>query len=386
MTPHPGRPLPRRRDGLLAREVGEDVVVLDPTTDEAHALTGAAAAAWRAVDARQVPTGLSDEALADALMELELAGLLEAEGTTRRSVLRRGATIAALTGVATIALPEAAAFASTNIATVLTLTPANQYPATNATQTLTATVTRQVGGAPVSGVTVTFKNGATTLGSGTTDSSGNVSLTLTTLPATGDYTVTATSTATSTYTSSTNSITYHVGRYIVLTPASGLRGSSVTINAYGFAPTHALTVTFGGTPVTVTGGTTDGHGAATMTFTVPAGAATGSNNVVVSDTTNTASATYSVTSAPTITTVSPSTLPHGGAVTSVTVNGTDFVATPTVTVSDSNFVVQSVTFVSSTQLTVSIKNNYGNNGNHNSDLTVTNADGGTATKTNAISN
>jgi hypothetical protein len=89
---------------------------------------------------------------------------------------------------------------------------------------------------------------------------------------------------------------------------------------------------------------------------------------------------------PTIGTVSPASLPHNGAVTTVTVTGTGFQSGIAVTLSDPTYVVQSVTFVSATQIKVDVKNNYTNNGTHLADLTVLNPDGGTATKPGAIHN
>lgn len=89
---------------------------------------------------------------------------------------------------------------------------------------------------------------------------------------------------------------------------------------------------------------------------------------------------------PTITSVSPTTLAHNNTVTTVTVKGTGFENGATVSLSDSHFVVQSVTFISATQITVTIKNTYTNNGAHTSDLTVTNPDGTGVTKSAAISN
>ena len=65
-------------------------------------------------------------------------------------------------------------------------------------------------------------------------------------------------------------------------------GSHVTVAVTGFAATHALRVTVGGTAATIdSGGTTSSAGAATVTFTVPATLGAGSNTVVVTDTTST---------------------------------------------------------------------------------------------------
>ena len=76
-------------------------------------------------------------------------------------------------------------------------------------------------------------------------------------------------------------------------PASGPAGSAATVFVTGFAASHPLTVTVGGTTATLANGSmssTDGNGDATVTFTVPAGL-TGSQIVSVSDGTSTPSPT-----------------------------------------------------------------------------------------------
>ena len=73
-----------------------------------------------------------------------------------------------------------------------------------------------------------------------------------------------------------------------LSPTSGPVGTAAVINASGFIATHALSVTVGGTPAPITsGGTTDASGNATVHFTIPS-VATGTQAVVVSDGTNSA--------------------------------------------------------------------------------------------------
>jgi type II secretory pathway pseudopilin PulG len=74
-------------------------------------------------------------------------------------------------------------------------------------------------------------------------------------------------------------------------PISGPVGSSVTVFVTGFAPAHALSVSLGSTPATISSGsTTDSSGDAAVTFAVPAGVS-GMQTVSVSDGTSTPSPT-----------------------------------------------------------------------------------------------
>src|SRR3954454_11680108 len=76
------RPAPRTESGLLANDLGDEIVVIDTDTDTAHSLSGDAAEAWRA-------------------------------GISRRELLRRTGTVALAGTVITIAMPEVMAAAST---------------------------------------------------------------------------------------------------------------------------------------------------------------------------------------------------------------------------------------------------------------------------------
>jgi hypothetical protein len=159
-------------------------------------------------------------------------------------------------------------------------------------------------------------------------------------------------------------------------------GATYTASA---TATSGLTVSF--TSATTSVCTSGGTNGAVFTF-VAAGTCTVNANQAGNTNYNAApqvQQSFTVVSV-TITTVSPSILAHNGAVTNVTVSGTGFQSGIAVSLSDTTFVVQSVTFVNSTQITVAIKNNYTNNGGHPSSLTVTNPDATTATKSNAITN
>ncbi|HVB06317.1 MAG TPA: hypothetical protein VNF07_08765, partial [Acidimicrobiales bacterium] len=115
-----------------------------------------------------------------------------------------------------------------------------------------------------------------------------------------------------------------------LSPTSGAIGTSATVTAQGFIASHALTVTVNGVSATVTGGSpTDATGSATLTFTVPT-TTSGAQAVVVSDGTNTAGAgNFTISSAASLNSPSPTSGPVGQ---SVTVTGSGFIANHTLTV------------------------------------------------------
>jgi hypothetical protein len=102
----------RRRPGLITRDLGASVVVLDRERQTAHTLRDEAAELWRAAsDPRGVPTGPMP--VAAQLVDKEL---LVPVGMTRRAVLGRLTTVGALVAgaslVDSVALPLAAAHAS----------------------------------------------------------------------------------------------------------------------------------------------------------------------------------------------------------------------------------------------------------------------------------
>src|SRR3954451_19187742 len=108
--------LPRKATGLLTRELGDEIVVVDSASDTAHSLSGLTAQVWRSLDARRLPAAPEAE-LATALAELETAGLLELPGMSRRTLLRRAGTVAVAGSVITIAMPEVMAAASPTVST-----------------------------------------------------------------------------------------------------------------------------------------------------------------------------------------------------------------------------------------------------------------------------
>src|SRR3954452_8259394 len=85
--------LPRKADGLISRELGDEIVVLHTATDTAHSLSGLTAQVWRGLLEGGLPS-LPEAPLATALQELETAGLVEIAGFSRRTLLRRAGTVA----------------------------------------------------------------------------------------------------------------------------------------------------------------------------------------------------------------------------------------------------------------------------------------------------
>ena len=84
---------------------------------------------------------------------------------------------------------------------------------------------------------------------------------------------------------------------ISLSPISGAVGSTVTVSGSGFAASSAITATFGGSPVTLSGPTTtdeSGNIPLGVTFTVPASAAGGQLVNVTDASSNFGSATFTV--------------------------------------------------------------------------------------------
>jgi len=122
------RPTARRRE-LIVEPVGDELLVYDTTTDEAHQLAPVAAAVFGACDGRATLDEVADAATRrlgqkvtpatarDALAILEERGLLDRPGLSRRDAVRRAAlagagAVAAVPLVKSIVAPDAAAAVS----------------------------------------------------------------------------------------------------------------------------------------------------------------------------------------------------------------------------------------------------------------------------------
>ena len=113
-----------RRDGLVVKTVGDEVLVYDLERARAHSLDALAAAIWRQCDGRRPVAALAAAVRADtgppvtaAAVEYGLAALGRARllagerpvpGPTRRQVLARIGTAAAIPLVLSITAPTAA--------------------------------------------------------------------------------------------------------------------------------------------------------------------------------------------------------------------------------------------------------------------------------------
>src|SRR3954451_21878015 len=147
------RPAPRTESGLLAKDLGTEIVVVDTVADTVHSLSGDAAEAWRA-------------------------------GMSRRELLRRTGTVALAGTVITIAMPEVMAAASV-VAPVpadAQLNPTSQSVVTGASYSFSALVVSSVSGAGIPQGTVTLTDDAGALAAAVTqtlDSTGATSFNLT---------------------------------------------------------------------------------------------------------------------------------------------------------------------------------------------------------------
>jgi hypothetical protein len=128
--------------------------------------------------------------------------------------------------------------------------------------------------------------------------------------------------------------TFTITPTVSLSPTTGHVGDTVTISGSGFAASSALTVKYDGTTQTTSPAsptTTSAGVVSSVTFTVPASVA-GSHTVSVTDaSSNSASATFTVT--PQITLVPSSGLPRN----SDTITGTGFAASSTISATFSGF-------------------------------------------------
>jgi hypothetical protein len=164
--------------------------------------------------------------------------------------------------------------------------------------------------------------------------------------------------------------------------------TTVTINGSGFT-TGTWTASFG---AGITMGTVTRTSATTITaqVTVTPTAVTGVRSITVTQgSTYTCTNCFTVNAPPTLNAGSPAAqvIGHGAAnAATYNITGTGFAVGFAATTSDGTFVVTSITRTSSTSISVTVRNDYGDNGNHNADLTITNPDGGSVTATGVLKN
>jgi hypothetical protein len=161
--------LPARVEGLIARDLGDEIVVLDPKTQQAHRLTARDAEVWR-----QAGTATSDELLLQQASRLQALGLLDAKGISRRQLIARAGMVAAAAPLVTLALPMAQAAASVPTITVTGVTCGPTVGGVHSITSLTFsfTTTNPTSNSTMT-VTFTATNGSTLAGTGSqTGSSG----------------------------------------------------------------------------------------------------------------------------------------------------------------------------------------------------------------------
>jgi hypothetical protein len=96
-----------RRDGVLVRSLGDEIVAVDTAADRVHALSPSAAFVFKQCDGltsledAQLRSGLSADDFRAALDELAAAGLVTQRGLDRRTLLKGAATV----GAGAVALP-----------------------------------------------------------------------------------------------------------------------------------------------------------------------------------------------------------------------------------------------------------------------------------------
>lgn len=100
------------------------------------------------------------------------------------------------------------------INTAITLSASTTSPTVNTSTTLTAKLTTSTG-TPISGQNITFYNGTTSIGTGTTNTSGQVAISYTPTSA-GSYTISAKNTSTATYVQSTSNTVTLTAIYLTI--------------------------------------------------------------------------------------------------------------------------------------------------------------------------
>jgi hypothetical protein len=262
-----GYALPPRAAELCSQVVGDEIVVLNRATQQAHALAGLVAAVWHATETGTW-TGHVDANFHAALAELIDAGLLvEPAGIARRSMLARGGLVAVGVGIASVGLPMVDAAASFNTGTpTIALSPTSGPRGTLVTVTGSNFAT--VAGSVIQTVTI----GALT-----------VTPSNTTITATGTFSFTFTVPAGAPLGLNTVSVTdnhnntgtagYQVTQLIAAPaslPRNGGGAQSTTLTGSGFAANSAITITRGGdfSAATIPAGiTTNASGVFTTTIT-----------------------------------------------------------------------------------------------------------------------
>jgi hypothetical protein len=115
---------PAKRDGLVVQAIGDEVIVYDPATHQAHSLNRPAALVFERVDGKasvsEIASAVGDDLggrSGDRIVEVALdrlgsAGLLTPPTSSSRRAVLRGLALALVPVVTTVLVPRAAAAAS----------------------------------------------------------------------------------------------------------------------------------------------------------------------------------------------------------------------------------------------------------------------------------
>jgi 6-phosphogluconolactonase (cycloisomerase 2 family) len=147
-----------RSDGVLVQALGDELVIYDHLSEQAHALNAVAASVWRACDGTRSPDVIAKdlellgEVVDAAVAQFAAAGLLEDESVPagwvdRRRLLIGAAAVSVPVLMSTITVPAAMAADSGTLTGMLT--PVSQNPTSNAS----------TGGSPITVAFATSSSG-----------------------------------------------------------------------------------------------------------------------------------------------------------------------------------------------------------------------------------
>ena len=169
-----------------------------------------------------------------------------------------------------------------------------------------------------------------------------------------------------------------------VSPASRDQGAvsqNLTVTGTDFVNGASLATVFSGTLITVNSTTYVNSTTLTVNVSISSSAATGTRTFTVTNgdrSTATSGSIFTVSGAPTVTAVSPTSRGQGATNQTLTITGTNFVSGATTAFSTNGITVNSTTFNSATSLTVNVSIS-GSATPGTRTITVTNGDGSTAT-------
>jgi hypothetical protein len=236
----------------------------------------------------------------------------------------------------------------------------------------------------ITGATVAFSTNGITVNSTTFNSatSLSVNISIASGATVGTRTITVTNGDGSVVTSGSIFTVNAAPTVTAVSPSSRAQGTSnqsLTVTGTNFIT--GATATFSATGITVNSTTFVNATSLTVNVTVASNAATGAGTISVLNgdgSTATSGSIFTVNPPPTATSVSPSSLDQGAISQALTLTGTGFESGATVLATGSGVTVNSIVFVNSTTLTVTVSVNGGAT-IASSGFSVTNPDAGTVT-------